>query len=173
MPNAHDEISKNIAVLKANRLFENFADHQFTPLLAQLEHMTFMAGEPLWTANSNPQAAFVLLTGRIEQSRRVEPDGLKKQHFEQPGTWLALSALVQTSPCLNTTIALERATVLRLPRAAFQTLFDQDDPAAYILTDAIAESLVHDMYDTNRRLHEVFGYPAETLRTLRRRIHKI
>lgn len=173
MTNSNDEISNYIAVLKTNPMFVDLSDHEFAPLLAKLELTTFMQGEPLWTSDKNPRAAFVLLSGRLEESRRVEPDGPKKQHFEQPGTWLGLSALVQNSPCLSTTIALQRTTVLRLPRTEFQTLFDQDDPAAYILTDAIAESLVHHMHDTNRRLHEVFGYPAETLRTLRRRIHKI
>lgn len=168
-----DEISSYITILKSNPLFENLADHEFAPLLEKLEHITLLQGQPLWTSDNNPSAAFVLLSGRVEQSRRVEPDGLKKQHFGQPGTWLALSALVQTSPCLTTVVALERTTVLRLPRKEFQTLFEQDNPAAYILTDAIAECLVNDMYDTNRRLHEVFGYPAETLRTLRRRIHKL
>ncbi len=173
MTQSHDEITDHIAIFKANPLFKSLDDHEFAPLLAKLELTTLVQGEPLWTSEKNPQAAFVLLSGRVELSRHVEPDGLRKQHFETPGTWLALSALVQTSPCLNSAIALERTTVLRLPRTAFQTLFDQDDPTAYILTDAIAESLVNDMYDTNRRLHEVFGYPAETLRTLRRRIHKI
>ncbi len=168
----NDEMTNYIDVLKANPLFENLTDHEFTPLLAMPELTTFRQGEPLWTGDKNPRAAFVLLSGRVEQSRHVQPDGLRKQHFEQPGTWLGLSALVQESACMYTAIALERVTVLRLPRTSFQTLFDQDDQAAYILADAIAEALVTEMYDTNRRLHEVFGFPAETLRTLRRRINK-
>lgn len=159
-------------ILQAHPLFAELASSDLDTLLNACESATFLPGEPLWTADQALNAAYILLAGRVELTRHVQPDGLRTLQVSQPGTLLAQSSLVQSLPLQGTARALEKVKALRLPRAAFDALFAKDAPAAYILIDAIAESLVQDMHDTNRRLHDVFGQPAETLRTLRRRIHK-
>lgn len=173
MTSLTEKITEYQTILQANTHFSGLAEHELATLLDASEHLTFLAGEPLWTTDQPLNAAFILLSGRVEQTRHVQPDGLRTQHYEKPGTWLALSSLVQSLPRQGTARALEKVCVLRISRQKFEQLFAEDHPAAYTLTDAIAECLVQDMHDTNRRLHDVFGHPAETLRTLRRRIHKI
>ncbi|MBA2663615.1 MAG: cyclic nucleotide-binding domain-containing protein [Bradymonadaceae bacterium] len=158
------------SILKAHPLFANLGEADIDKLIAACEPKSFLSGEAIWTIAQEGQAGFLLISGRVETTRRLQPDGQRTQHHSEPGTWLALWALVQGWPHQSSAFALERTEMLRLPRTAFEQMFAAGEPAAFGLVDAIAEDLVHDMRDANRRLHEVFGHPAETLRTLRRRI---
>jgi CRP/FNR family transcriptional regulator, cyclic AMP receptor protein len=59
---------------------------------------------------------------------------------------------------------------LRVARESFEALFEARESVAFYLIDAIGDYLIADMRQANRRLQEVFGHPAETLRSLRRRV---
>jgi CRP/FNR family transcriptional regulator, cyclic AMP receptor protein len=89
-----------------------------------------------------------------------------------PGEIVGLSYVVKEWRHQSAASAVERTELLRLKRESFQKLFDAEDMAAYRLVDRLAEEVVQEMRDANRRLHEVFGNPAETLRNLRRRVRQ-
>ena len=109
------------------------------------------------------------LKGRIEVTSRVQPDGQRTTQFDEVGEVLSLPSLVNAWEHRSAGTAVDRSEVLELTRSTFDELFDDEHPAAFRLVDAIADELVGEMRDANRRLHEVFGHPAETLRMLRRR----
>lgn len=132
---------------------------------------TLVTGDALWTAGEVGDSAFVLLSGRVELSWRVQPEGQTQKQITQAGTLLGLPHLIHPWEHESSAIPLEPTEVLRIDRDDFEALFDRQHPAAYRLVDAVAETLVDEVRDANRRLHEVFGHPAETLRTLRRRAH--
>jgi CRP-like cAMP-binding protein len=111
-----------------------------------------------------------LVRGRIERTQRSWPDLQRTQQFSEPGALMSISSLVSAWAHTSAAYPLEPSEVLVLDHAAFQQLMDAHHPAAFRLVDAIAENLVHEMRDVNRRLQEVFGHPAETLRSLQRRM---
>jgi CRP-like cAMP-binding protein len=133
------------------------------------EALTVMPGQALWSPGDAKDAAYILLSGRVEVSYRVQPDGQRKDQYTEPGALLTLSSLVHTWQHGSAGTPLERSELLRLDCDTFRELFEAGHPATYHLVDAIADDLVQEMRDANRRLHDVFGYPAETLRMLRRR----
>lgn len=137
--------------------------------IASCEPFTAIAGQAIWSPSETKDAAYILVSGHIEVSSRVQPDGQREDHHVTPGGFLTLSSLVHSWKHESAGIALERSELLRLPRENFETLFEAAHPAALSLVDAIADDLVAEVRDANRRLHEVFGHPAETLRMLRRR----
>ena len=130
-----------------------------------------VTGDALWTAGETGEAAYLLVSGRVELSWRVQPEGQQKQQLSQPGTMIGLAHVIHPWEHESSAIPLETTEVLRIAREEFDALFERQHPAAYRLVDAIAETLVEEVRDANRRLHDVFGHPAETLRTLRRRSH--
>ena len=135
--------------------------------------MPSCAKAALWSVGEPGDCAYILLSGRVERVRSARPDEqLKKEQFINPGSLLALENLLDGWPHTSTATPMERTTVLKLPRDYFELLFEQQDPVAFFLIDAISQRVVEQMRDANSRLHSVFGQPAETLMVLRRRLHE-
>lgn len=155
--------------LAGRGIFADWEPSEIADLVEVCEALTLMPGQALWSPGESKDAAFILVSGRVEVSHRVQPDGQRKDQFTEPATALTLSSLVHSWPHGSAGTPLERSVVLKLTGERFEELFDAEHPAAFHLVDAIAEDLVQEMRDANRRLHEVFGHPAETLRMLRRR----
>jgi CRP/FNR family transcriptional regulator len=132
---------------------------------------TLITGDALWKVGESGESAYVILSGEVELVWRVQPDGREEEQFTQPGTILGLPHLIHPWAHESSAYPLETAEVLRLDRPAFEEMFEAQHPAAYRLVDAVAEELVDEVRDANCRLQDVFGHPAETLRTLRRRAH--
>ncbi len=150
-------------------IFAEMERSEIEVLVEACEPVTVMPGQPLWSPGDPKDAAYILVSGRVEISYRVEPDGTRKVQYTEAGSLLTLSSLVHPWEHGSAGTPLERSELLELSREVFDQLFEDGHPAAYFLVDAIAEDLVDEMRDANRRLHEVFGHPAETLRMLRRR----
>ncbi len=165
-----DDVEHYRQILAATDFFEDFESSDLDILIKACQRKTLAPREALWAVGSPGDAAYFLIEGRLETSRRLPPDGQRTLQLSQPGELLGLSHLVKEWEHGSTATALERTELLELSRASFKELFDAQEVAAYRLVDHLAEALVREMRDANRRLHEVFGNPAETLRTLRRRV---
>jgi len=152
--------------------FSEWRPIELDALLERCTLRAFTRGDALWTVGDPADSAFVLLSGRIERTRTVQPDGHLSQQFGTPGDWLSLTALLHAVEHSSAATPLERTEVLELTRGDFEELFAAGHPAAYRLADAIAAAVVEEMRDSNRRVHQVFGQPAETLRMLRRRMRE-
>ncbi len=163
-------MSEARAIIRRHSFFSRWSEDELDALLDQCSRRVFNVGEPLWSEGDPGDAAYFLLSGRLERTRTVRPDGHRSEQYTEPGSLLSLSSLVAGFEHTSSGSPLERVEVLELERDAFRVLFDEEHPAAYRLVDAIAENLVSEMRDTNRRVHKVFGQPAETLRVLRRRM---
>ncbi|MFB6350347.1 MAG: Crp/Fnr family transcriptional regulator, partial [Bradymonadaceae bacterium] len=159
------------ALQRESRWLAELDDEALEDFIDICQPRTLVTGDALWTTGETGEGAFVLLSGCVELSWRVQPDGQQNKQMTQPGTLLGLAHLIHPWEHESSAVPLEATDVLRIDREDFQELFDRQHPAAYRLVDAIAETLVEEVRDANRRLHEVFGHPAETLRTLRRRAH--
>lgn len=165
-----EDVDQYCKVLAATPFFENFEDDELRRLVEACSVKILAPREALWAVGVRGEAAYFLIDGRIEETRRLPPDGQRVDQINEPGAMLALSHLVKEWEHQSAAAALERTELLRLDRPSFQQMFDAGDTAAYRLVDELAEELVRKMRDANRRLHEVFGNPAETLRMLRRRV---
>ena len=161
-----------VASLRSHRFFSTWDLPMFERLIAQSELATYNVGQPLWCEGDVAKETFFLIEGRLERSRMVRPDGLRTEQVSEPGTPISIESLVKGWQHTSTCKPLERTKVLGFRREAFRQMFEQGDPVAYDLVDAISEDLVKQMRDTNERLHKVFGQPAETLRILRRRMRE-
>lgn len=155
--------------LSAHAFFGQMSTADVGELVAASELITLLPGQALWAPGEVKDAAFVLVSGRVELTFRIQPDGQRQAQYTVPGTLLTLSSLVHSWPHASAGVALERSRLLKLTRTNFMALFEAQRPCAFYLVDAIADDLVEEVRDANRRLHEVFGHPAETLRMLRRR----
>jgi CRP/FNR family transcriptional regulator, cyclic AMP receptor protein len=155
--------------LEGKGIFAEVDRSELDELVEVCEPLTVMPGQPLWAPGDAKDAAYILVSGRVEISYRVQPDGQRKIQYTEPGQLLTLSSLVHAWEHGSAGTPLERSQLLSLSQDDFRALFEARHAAAFLLVDAIAEDLVDEMRDANRRLHEVFGHPAETLRMLRRR----
>lgn len=167
-----DDVQPYIDALSTTPFFEDFEPEELTTLIAACERKILAPREALWAVGTPGDAAYFLVDGRIEKTLRLPPDGKRVDQIESPGAMLALSHLVKEWEHESMATSVERSQLLRLRRTDFKQLFDAGESAAYRLVDQLAEQLVREMRDANRRLHEVFGNPAETLRTLRRRVRQ-
>lgn len=155
--------------LGEHAFFGQMSEADIGELVAASELITLLPGQALWVPGEVKDAAFILVSGRVELTFRIQPDGQRQAQYTVAGTLLTLSSLVHPWPHASAGVALERSRLLKLTHTAFMALFEAGRPCAYYLVDAIADDLVEEVRDANRRLHEVFGHPAETLRMLRRR----
>jgi CRP-like cAMP-binding protein len=158
-----------LEALRANDFFAQMTDDDAREFIDACEALTVLPGQALWSPGEVKDAAYILVSGRVEITFRVQPDGQREDQYSRPGSLLTLSSLVHPWEHESAGMPLERSRLLRLSRDAFLKLFEAGRPSAFYLIDAIADDLVDEMRDANRRLHEVFGHPAETLRMLRRR----
>lgn len=167
------DVERYSEILSKSSTFSSFEEDELQELIQHCERKILAPRESLWAVGAKGDAAFILIEGRVEQTKRLPPDGQRVEHFSQPGTILGLSYLVQGWNHQSAASVAERSEFLRLSKSRFQEMFDAQESASFHLVDHIAENLVAEMRDANRRLHEVFGNPAETLRTLRRRVRTI
>lgn len=166
------DISRYQELLGEADFFKDFEKEELRTLIEACDRKTLAPREALWAVGTKGDAAYILVEGRLEQVRRLPPDGTRIDQHDEPGTVIGLSYVVKGWKHQSSATALERTEFLKLERAKFQKMFDTGEMAAYRLVDQLAEDLVQEMRDANRRLHEVFGNPAETLRTLRRRVRQ-
>ena len=159
-----------IRLLATHPFFQSWGDDALAHLIRETTLKTFHVGEALWTEGEEGHSAYILVEGRVERTLHVRPEGHRTTHHDRAGELLSLSSLVHPWEHTSTGTPLETVTVLELSRAQFMGMFEADSPTAYRLVDAIAANLVEEMRDANKRLHKVFGQPAETLRMLRRRM---
>lgn len=160
-------------ILASASAFAELNPEEIQSILEACELKVLAPREALWAVGGRGEAAFILIEGKVEQTERHPPDGHRVNQYNRPGTLLGLSYLVKGWRHQSAASAMERTTLLRLTRDRFEAMFEAGDPGAFALVDEIAEDLVQEMRDANRRLHEVFGNPAETLRTLRRRVRQM
>ena len=166
MADASDKLLNTLANVDA---FSHLEADELKPLIESTTRQRLMVGGSLWTRGETGESAFVLLSGRIEISRRVQPDGQRNRQIDRVGELLSLPYLIESWEHESSAYPLERSEVLELPGEAFWEMFERGEPAAYAIVDAIAAEQVDKMREVNERLQRVFGQPAETLRTLKRR----
>ena len=148
-----------------------FDDDELRSLIDACAPRFLQSSNPLWVSDQIRSDAFILVSGSIERHTRTHAGRVVQQH-SAAGTLLSLSALVKPWEYHSSAHALEQTEVLALSRARFIEMFEDREPVAYKLVDAIGEYLVADMRKANGRLQDVFGRPAETLLMLRRRIRE-
>lgn len=156
-------------ILHQHHVFAELGEQALRELVDSCESRQLIAGQPIWAPGDPGEAAYILLDGRVELSYRIPPNGHRKVQYSEPGDLFSINSLVGSWPHTSAGTTLVRSAVLELTRERFEALFEEGHPAAFVITDALADELVEEMRDANRRLHEVFGHPAETLRMLRRR----
>jgi CRP-like cAMP-binding protein len=159
-------------ILRQDEHLAKLESEDLEDLVEVLESRTLVSGEPIWSVGDAGDAAYVLGAGRVELTIRAQPDGKRTRQHGTPGTMLGLAHLAGEWEHESTAYPLERTEVLRLARSDFRVLLEQHHPAAFRIVDAVAVRLVEEVRDANRRMQEVSGHPAETLRTLRRRARK-
>ena len=161
-----------IETLGSSPFFDQMAEDHLRDLVDRCQLKTHISGEALWAAGEPGDAAYILVEGRLETTWRVQPDGQRSRQAARPGEILGLAYLVHDWAHESSAYPLEKSEVLELERTDFAQMFEHGHPAAQRLAEAVADELVDEVRDANRRMHEVFGHPADTLRTLRRRAHR-
>lgn len=164
-----DEETPYLDALGRRPHFREVEEEKLEDLVEAAEPRTLMTGDALWSRGDVGQEAYILVSGRIEVAYQVQPDGKREEQYDDPGVILGAAYLIHDWEHESSAYPRERSEVLELSRESFQRLFETGHPAAYRVVDVLAEQMVEEVRDANRRLQDVFGHPAETLRTLRRR----
>lgn len=164
-----EEDTPYVDVLGDRPYFSEVDEDDLVDLVDTAEPRTLMTGDGLWSRGDEGRCAYILMSGRIELAYKVQPDGKREEVYDEPGAILGAAYLVHGWEHESSAYPVERSEVLELSRESFRRLFDARHPAAYRIVDILAEQMVEEVRDANRRLQDVFGHPAETLRTLRRR----
>lgn len=165
------ETSEYVDILAAETRLGSLEKEAVAEFVELCEPRKMVTGEALWTVGEKGKSAYILFSGAVEIAWRIRPDGQQKRQVSSPGAFVALPHLIYPWKHESSAYPLEATRLLRIDRSEFVNLFDAQHPAAYRVVDAIAEELVDEVRDANRRMHEVFGHPAETLRMLRKRAH--
>lgn len=163
------DTDRYVDTLADRPFFDALEREKLRELVEVCRPRTLITGQAMWSAGEAGGTAYIMISGRVELSWRVQPDGQRQEQVTRPGQLIGLPHLIHEWTHESAAYPLDRTELLRLERSDFQALFDEQHPAAYRLVDAVAEELVEEVRDANRRMHEVFGHPAETLRMLRRR----
>ena len=158
--------------LSDTETFRGWSTDAIEALVERCEYRAFEPGEPLWQEGDEANSTFILIEGALQRTKRAYPDGDRTQGIDEPGQILSPSSLVNQEPHTSSCVPTTRVEVLELKDEAFHEMFALSHPAAFYLTDLIAEDVVDQLRDTNRRLHQVFGQPADTLRMLRQRMRE-
>ena len=165
-----DDLERYCNELSSTPFFKDYDPSELERLVEATESVTLASREALWAIRTPGDSAYILIDGGLEEIRHYPPDNKRVGQIDETGAILGLSYLVEDWDHESATTAVERTELLRLRRQTFRQMFEDGDTAAYRLVDRIAEQLVREMRDANDRMHDVFGNPAETLRTLRRRV---
>jgi CRP-like cAMP-binding protein len=99
------------------------------------EQRQFEPGELLFTVGEDADAGFVVQRGAFRISTE---DGSGYEMVVGPGTLIGELALVVAMERPSTALALNRSTVIRIPRSLFQRVLDSDPAAARRLRDEMA-----------------------------------
>ena len=164
-------MSDIIDKIRGKGSLSDFTDEELGELVEICEAKNLHAGELLWTLGDRRDAAFILVSGQVDQTV-VTYNGRRKRQYSDPGTFLSLSALVDDWDYHSTAQTTERSLILVLTEKRFRDAFGEGRSVAFRLIDAIGEYLVNDVRDANDRLQDVFGNPGETLRMLQRRVRE-
>jgi CRP-like cAMP-binding protein len=97
------------------------------------EQRDFRRGEVLFSVGDDADAGFIVQHGSF---RIADDQGAET--VAGVGTLIGELALVVAMPRPSTAIALEHATVIRVPRSLFQRVLESDPEAARRLRDAFA-----------------------------------
>lgn len=166
MANASEQLVDQLSGVRA---FSGLERGAIETLVEATTRQRLMVGESLWKKGEQGGSAFILVSGRIEISRRVQPDGQRNRQVNRVGALLSLPYLLEDWEHESSAYPVERSEVLELPGGQFRDMFEAGAPVAYAIVDAIADEQVEKVREVNDRLQRVFGQPAETLRMLKRR----
>ncbi|MBA4789545.1 MAG: cyclic nucleotide-binding domain-containing protein [Rhizobiales bacterium] len=125
-------VEEAVATLSGVPMFEGLPAEALRGLAISGEDVALKAGETLFRGGDAADAAYVLLSGRLELAS--EPAGRRRRVCELlPGALLGETALLIATTRPATARALEASRLLRLPRAAFLRVLEGFPEAAATL----------------------------------------
>ena len=128
------------AFLRTPPLFAEASESGLTRLAEAARPLTLPRGRVLFERGDEPDAAYVVVSGRLAVGVR-EPDGLEV-HFADlgPGAMLGEAAVIDGGPRTATVTAISDARLFRLPKQALLDLLGEEPALALaLLRDVVAK----------------------------------
>jgi len=142
---APDSISETplVALLRRIPLFAELHDDALLQLARRCIARSFAAGHVLFTAGEECRGLYMIETGRV-RIYRTDPTGREQVlHVEGPGRTVAELPLFDGGPYPASAITIEDATLVFLPRAAFEYLYRNQPDIAHAVIRALGRRLRH------------------------------
>jgi CRP-like cAMP-binding protein len=132
-------------------LFRRFGAAEIAQFAEQAQGIELDRGQVLFRQGEASEAGYVVVRGAVEISAQV--NGYRHRiGILGPGRFCGVLALIEGEIHSMGATARERATLLALPRSAFERLFVGDDRLSFLFQDAINRELLQALARTNIHL---------------------
>ncbi len=148
-------------------LFEDLTQEHLDVLARNLRPLHMDAGEMLITESSETRAPLLVVTDGILEVTRRDADGTSHTITKlEPPTVVGELEFLANVPASASVKAVSEVSGVLLPRARFQALFDEGQPAAYALALSIGRILSQRLADTNHLLIKALAGQPERMRAV-------
>lgn len=148
-------------------LFEDLTPEHLEVLAKNLRPLHMEAGEMLITENSETRAPLLIITdGTLEVTRQDAHGTSHSITTLEPPTVVGELEFLADVPASASVKVLSEVRGVLLPRARFQILFEEGQPAAYALALSIGRVLSQRLADTNLLLIKALAGQPERMRKI-------
>jgi CRP-like cAMP-binding protein len=165
--------SEAAELFRSSELFEGLTPEEVREIIHVSERRSLEADEWLFEQGDDAEALFVVDEGDLEVISRTEVG--EEVVLAQLGSEAVVGemSIIGGGTRSASVVARSETELFRLSREAFQSLRDQDRPAAYKIIVRLAKTLGDRRRRTDARIQEVFDDPAEHLEQFEEQVHEM
>ena len=166
-------MSRTTELFRSSELFEGLTPEEVREIIHVSRHMSLEAGECLFEQGDPSEAMYVVGDGRLQVLAQT-PVGEEVVLAElESGAVVGEMSIIGGGERSARVEVLEETTLFRLARDSFESLREQNRPAAYKLILRLARMLGDRRRSTDARIQEVFQDPAEHLEDFEEQVHEM
>lgn len=154
-------MSDVISVLESTSLFRGLGREVLQAIIDKAERKQFDSGDEIIEEHAPGDHLYVILSGKVQISKTIEPVGKQLLHDFGPGEFFGEMALLDDMPRSAEVTALEACELLRIPREQFDYLIHHSTKVAANILSAVTkrlrqtnDTLIGVLEAQNKRLQE-------------------
>lgn len=160
-------------LFRSSELFEGLTPEEVREIIHVSERRSLEADEWLFEKGDDAEALFVVDDGDLEVVTRTEVGEEVVLAELGSGAVVGEMSIIGGGTRSASVMACSETELFRLSREAFQSLREQDRPAAYKIIVRLAKTLGDRRRRTDARIQEVFDDPAEHLDQFEEQVHEM
>lgn len=158
-------------LFQSSDLFQGLSPEEVREVVQLAEYCSEEAGTVLFEEGDDPTGLFMLKSGTLEVRTRTTVGEEVVLAEIGPVTVVGEMSLIGGGARTATVEALTDVELFELSTEAFESLRDQDRPAAYKIVCRLVRTLGDRRRETDARVREVFDDPAEYIDDFEEQVH--